>query len=359
MLSCMFVGSTLLFSSGLVSSSPALAKDDAADPCSDVRLDTGNGSAARLRIYDQANSKTKVDSNLCYAIGVSELTDAWRFSHGDQATNTFTSPEYIAALYASKTKKARQGIVATEGSSHSDWNYTTVEIGDPFYALQDLRSKQSSCSTLGISAATRDIAFKEKIDFLLKFRRKLDDLKLSETEKNRFAKDAYACWMNKLFPGNLASITQDTANAVTTLVDENQFLMKSLDLACTDRVSLAAIPEPKKLNINEFSDYRKGRSEIIQKIYTLLSKKGAQPVGITYCSSVLFNDEECYPHISIIIGKKRVGGQCQFLVRNSYGKKCEMNGYPYVYPCEKARGQVWIPAEKLVENITQLVWLEQ
>lgn len=93
--------------------------------------------------------------------------------------------------------------------------------------------------------------------------------------------------------------------------------------------------------------------------------KGAYPIGIGYCSTVLRegrkfkakkdNDESCGFHASLIIGRRpnpKNPKSCQYLVRNTWGKSC--GGYSKDWDCEAEKGSLWIDSDTLGQAIYEL-----
>jgi hypothetical protein len=101
-----------------------------------------------------------------------------------------------------------------------------------------------------------------------------------------------------------------------------------------------------------------------QHIDEVLTEPKPMPVGITYCADVLdkrdatgvdpvdgkHSSKICTDtglHSSIIIGRRVRGSQCQYLVRNSWGRACKR--YDTANQCEE--GKIWVESADLIRNI--------
>lgn len=104
-----------------------------------------------------------------------------------------------------------------------------------------------------------------------------------------------------------------------------------------------------------------------KRILGLLNKKEKpQPIGIAYCSGFLMDkksvgltpsggmdESKCYAHASLIVGKRKRGNKCQFLIRDTRGEKCQ-----YDWECLKdQKGRtlgLWVDSEAFMNNVFSL-----
>lgn len=54
-------------------------------------------------------------------------------------------------------------------------------------------------------------------------------------------------------------------------------------------------------------------------------------------------------HASSIVGRKMINGQCQYMIRNSWGLSCSPYHEPYRSRCQK--GHVWVTEDELMGNV--------
>ena len=101
-----------------------------------------------------------------------------------------------------------------------------------------------------------------------------------------------------------------------------------------------------------------------QHIDEVLTEPKPMPIGIAYCADVLFKRDatgvdpvdgkhsitictDSGGHVSSIVGRRARGSQCQYLVRNSWGRSCN-KGYDTANPCEE--GKIWVDSADLIRN---------
>jgi hypothetical protein len=135
-------------------------------------------------------------------------------------------------------------------------------------------------------------------------------------------------------------------------------------------ISSKYIPEPVVV-------YAKTSNQKLLKDYIKkqLNFRNAQPLGISYCARVFVEPDfigiqpnpkgqftekdksQCVSHASIIIGKKKIGGVCHFLIRNSWAAPCNK----YSWPClENAAGEnlgIWLSENALINNLKSITTL--
>jgi hypothetical protein len=110
-----------------------------------------------------------------------------------------------------------------------------------------------------------------------------------------------------------------------------------------------------------------------------LDRKKAQPIAISYCSKMLKDknyegtvvhhdksfggqkvpkSKDCGPHASVIIGKKKIEGKCNYLIRNTWGSRCD----GYDWSCKmNAYGEavgVWVPEDALFSNLMSYTFFD-
>jgi hypothetical protein len=81
-------------------------------------------------------------------------------------------------------------------------------------------------------------------------------------------------------------------------------------------------------------------------------------VGIAYFADFLTNPKPTLDgrHMSVLVGrrKNRLNNQCEYLVRNSWGKKC--SGYVHQENCED--GHIWVTKMDLKNNLYGITYLK-
>jgi hypothetical protein len=87
-----------------------------------------------------------------------------------------------------------------------------------------------------------------------------------------------------------------------------------------------------------------------------------RPLAINYnVNAILSEGSPRYPsmHSSTIVGRRMNAqtGKCEYLVRNSWGEECEVEGRPrYRYECEQ--GNIWVPRDTVMNMHTEFISLD-
>lgn len=151
--------------------------------------------------------------------------------------------------------------------------------------------------------------------------------------------------LRRFFPGVRASDFREILGKTRPSEDPVIHLYKK---ACSNRVAIPPVePEVKNWNQNE-------RKRLLEYLDAQLKD---HPVGVAYNAKILQDPKARGPanHASSIVGRQFRNGQCEYLVRNSWGSDCEDGEYSPEYKCEG--GNIWIPAdvvEKAVDFTTVL-----
>lgn len=126
-------------------------------------------------------------------------------------------------------------------------------------------------------------------------------------------------------------------------------LLKVAQAACQGQGDSIEIPRGLKLATKNKSSY--DQTSIVEFIDRGLNRK--KPVSIRYTMKRLIDESQkkgfwmdnFSQHISTVIGRKKVGNQCMYVVRNSWGASCK--GYAQGIFCNEREGTYQIPASEL------------
>ncbi len=101
------------------------------------------------------------------------------------------------------------------------------------------------------------------------------------------------------------------------------------------------------------------------RVQELLSRPNAMPVPFAYCSQVLIQGKrydgaapigKCGIHWSLIAGRKKIGGECHLLVRNSWNPEDEAD---YSKDWIIDGGDIWVREKELTRSMLVVQWLEE
>jgi hypothetical protein len=363
MSSAFLLGLILLSLSG----SLALAASD----CAPMRLD--DTSMKTMPVYDQD------DVADCYAIITAQMIDAYRFSHGDVDTSHRTSHYALATNYKSSDERGRMSFARDIKNFMSlpDGGITSNEpMKSPMVLAKTLIFKKETYidshlelgapeetaranrTTGGKLVSCSDAAVKRYFKKNKNFRETYELWSASKVQKER----APACISTN-------GTSSEIKDIVESFSDENNMqdffagLMKKI---CSKESILVDFPEiatlgwsvadiPGEVGINKTKTERKRAEAGVDLVNGALSLANPQPVGIGYYPKFLqkkgAKKNEGEYHQSIIIGRrKNPVGKCEFLLRNSWGSRCNLQ-----VPCDtRTKGQYWIGAEELMSHADEV-----
>jgi hypothetical protein len=117
----------------------------------------------------------------------------------------------------------------------------------------------------------------------------------------------------------------------------------------------------KKISLKNPRRARKMQAELWARIEQNLNRGVASAVGYDYCEHALSDSGECseslnsrgerqapeLDHSAVIAARRKIGGQCQFFLRNTVGPTCEFIHSRFEPRCEKEAGGIWITRAEL------------
>lgn len=303
--------SLLLFTSILV---------NADQDCGDVRMDGPDGTV-QTPVYDQQ------DLGICFAVAVTQTIDAYRVKKGENIKGNFSSPLHVA-------------VTANADKYHYTGNSRyTFEGGRSCEAL-DTAAQKGVCPEKEVDGKIAKEIYDNTDAFNRLFNKSFKNRSACKEcfERDSFA-PIYSTYFNLQMVARSGFHNSDIKNLVTKICPPSR-LKTHPQLRC------------------EKSDYAD-----FDKIHNALNETKPLPVIIDYCSRFLrfkpyktqrsvsngnITSPDCEAHSSIIIGRRKFEGQCQFLIRNSWGSSCF---YYENRKCEKVGGQVWIDQKELADHI--------
>ncbi len=356
-------------------------------PCRDVNLslnpkwgqaafllkgkDTRWGHYLRqMPLYDQGKT------GICYSYTAVQMVDFWRETMGIKVTKELmlSTPLYAALLSRIHEKSADYGTKTLEGGDIAGNLKSIQALG---MCREDIILDSLAKFSYGRNLDPRE--FLEIVELIFAQFPGDPEIIQNMSEANIWKKYIY----NKISfydgrnineDGNLAKVLKKAAPYIQN-GDLTKFF-NDLFFECQKPASIYVgtkrIPPPTEII---------ARAENLEALKDLirfqLSKPKAQPIGIGYCSKVLENRnyegripdpdydnqmvaknlEECGSHASIIIGMQNIQGKCHYLLRNSWGTRCNYDWQCRFNAKNEAVG-ILIDEDALIKNIGELAYLK-
>lgn len=341
--------------------------------CDEYNLYKSNKSFASIPISDQDSVGT------CYAHVATTLLDTERFENGVDMTKR-THPLFSAYAY-----KEDQGSYF---SSQDD-----LAGGDTAKALKALAARKLCYESDGEKLISKykgnnsltDEQFMNIIEETYEYYISKDNsVNKSEVEENtRFL----GCSQTTI--NNTQTVLNNIMKELSIVPDKiiPYYVMEQIFKGCIE--SSRPTPLVTIKNLKTFECNNCSNESIVSYIVKQLKRN--KPVGIGYCSKVL-NDKDvimiednnllspfdnsriqrtkegCGLHESVVSGSRKVGGQCQLLVRNTWGdwkskvwSDCLCETSKGVYEsCKPKDGKInsvgcWVDSKALSRNIVDMV----
>lgn len=150
---------------------------------------------------------------------------------------------------------------------------------------------------------------------------------------------------SSMFP----NVKLEEMRAILSQSSRDEYFKKLVDKTCKNRISGKDLDMQYVINLDN--------SSFGKKIDAQLSAKN--PVEFAYDSTIL--EDARAPsgqtdHSSILVGRRfnQKSGQCEYLIRNSWGKSCGF--YDSTYSCEG--GNVWIPKAKVLKGARDATYIK-
>jgi hypothetical protein len=334
-----------------------------------TNLTTGNGSLALLPALDQKGT------GLCYAYTISQLVDARRYVNPANRTTRISplilgiqTPQSSNFLQRSRlddggSPSAALSALTVPGNVVCDDRYIQKLYGDAddqytYFGTVELMFKQlreayyKPCSdTPQVRKQKALITIKEMRSYMTASQLKgapdggmtdfMADLGGIVSHMAQLPSSSFGNY-NQAMNSNLIS------PSLVRICEHHRFNVPPMKISgLYVRGSLPStglqVAEPKAM-----SDYA----------WNTLSRPGAQPVGIGFCSNILKTNTNfitpdsskstCGPHAAVLAGVRCIGGRRQFLLRNTWGKNCGSNlAARYKSNCDQ-RGNVWVDGVNLM-----------
>jgi hypothetical protein len=355
-----------------------------ANTCPDLRLDSPNHSMEHVNVTSQDGL------GVCYAYAATQMLDAV-FDTEDKllkkSVNKGTSSSLFSAVVALEHYSNDGKVVLRENGNYrfpfegghicESFNYIRSVGACPDQKIQKyLRVIQNGKGILDVSTPYKFFAEIYKVF----------DVYNSSLETNTSSpspiyglfnddEEEYSCYDNAVskLKKKLKLIFGD--DAPNDLFLHAAFNSKNGPIAAFGKFMLSLCPASERRkplvsvscqDVSSLGFYKNGSEPKLKFTNQLLTQLSTSklPVGISYCSEVLLKgksysgvkshqlqtfDKSCGHHASVVIGSRQKNGQCELLVRNSWGTGC--GSYHKDFECEN--GNIWIPAQTMENNAYQ------
>ena len=367
----------------------------AGSTCKEVRLDNDDGPFSKIPVYDQEKFESN-DPGICYSIAASHLIDADRYYRGERDLKQITSPLSIAINYNVGRK---QSLFAGEGATNR------LSLGDTDEAILknqnkivcDQRFLEKFISYFSEEKDTNPLVSSDKKKSQENFiKETIAQINTLAAQKERLSnaqtnianrEDCLNSYFQSLIVPNVKNLN-DIRQVLVAAVDES-------DLVVRLKTVLGSICSENKFSVQtavpiNFDGATKEENEEWEKLWNRLVREPSKvkenhkkldemtttmdklkPQRIAATLGQIFSSEKPVPvavsfrysmlsttgngsHVATIIGREfnSKTRQCEYIVRDSYGKGCRDN---YKFKC--VDGNISVPEDVLVNHATNLVWL--
>lgn len=282
---------------------------DNAENCSTIRLDKSTKALKWVPAWQQGKSE------ICWAAAAAQLIDAERFRTGQQ-TEQPTSPLNLASqTYVSEhngyvitlkgfseialTVAKEEGICEPTGGFRGGVGNVSIEhVFERIRQLYRLRSwaqftplKNSDLPAIRKTFNMTAKELPEMVD-LLKQPLKPEPIECDPTKVEAALKALG-------FPAHLTP-TAKVVMAALQLDSESAFIKAVLAKTCLRKIPVS-LPKVKIGTLSEIDSVL----------------KNDKPVIVHYCWNFITNEDECSPHVGVVVGRELQNGVCQYLIRDS------------------------------------------
>jgi hypothetical protein len=320
---------------------PAFAED-----CAEVRLDKAGGSLEKIAVLDQDGTDT------CYAYTAAYLFDSYRYremrAKNILDSNFSQSSPLVAAAEFAKFK-----------------NKETIDKGNVGQTLKQLINN-GGCphQIIGDQFGAYDInGFLKELKIYFEALSPNNGIKRNAIQG--ISALSLACYLQESQIPDPFEHLQDL-NLALKEFQFIHFLNTTFQASCKNH-RWKPMKEP-VLKIEMAKEDPKSRRIVFEKILNKIDSQNSSPIGAYVCLDFFHQSKfigvqkngkpnpDCSLHSTLVMGKRKNNkGQCQVLLRNSWGASCE--GYSLEKEnCEN--GQLWVDQEHFFRNLLGTIELE-
>lgn len=322
-----------------------------AQSCESMRLDDPGQSMEKMPILNQK------DIGDCYANVAAQAIDAYRFSRGDR--NYLHRTSAVALALDHKKDLEDQHISKSKPLGYKVEKYADyLDDGLPYRLLREASQSFGGVRSCDTNTIEKLIENKKDIKNLLKTwdEKRRDAITRADTS-NAFIKLVALNTYNVNYCRNKTTEFVKAINSSADEADPRNFLVQTVGKICSENSIQIQIPKPERYTSATLTGVG-ANPDMGNKLKNILSRKDPQPIIGSICTSLLSASTPitngCKPsHGVIIIGQRKSsdGSGCEFLVRNSWGKKeC------FLDQCVEP-GQKWISEDILTSGLKEITTL--
>lgn len=331
---------------------------DVTDKCdTPIDLRTSGGPLQDLGSIAQGYSK----SNLCGFFTFSQFLDSYRVSRNDSRGSELIRSSSIAIGIENAIKRNIPFWVPLQNST-DPLSLRLGRWGSTFCALAESAKELGYC--VDSSLPTRTVDETAKLSDVTTFiYGRLQ--KIAETPSwNRDAIisiEIEGIYSKYLAWGIERGITLLDQSSLRSLIEKNA--QKPYVIIREVFFPNCALEQNRAKNFT-FSSCESDFYANSDRIHELLNAQDPLPIPFAYCSKVLIKGKQfsdsfpvgkaCGIHWSLIAGRKKIAGECFFLVRNSW--KPEVN---YSKDWIVENGDIWVREKELLHSLLLVQWLKE
>lgn len=273
--------------------------------CEPMNLVTEENSPfQKIPVFDQDGL------NICYAYAASQLLDYELIKKGNKERSVH--PIWAALKYAERTERSGINMGVAIDTIKAVQKYGNCPI----------QTINSSLSEWTLKANATEIEVMGLIEKLVTVLPTIPSEDIDATIKRVITKHAYSCAGNptfdQLIPELRALSSMSSRTVLSNLVLTN----------CQSNAQNISTSSPHII-------FHKTDEEVSPTLDKVLDDNKS-PIALSYCSRALYESSyigltrtnkspyadlksDCSPHDSLIVGKKKIEGQCHYLLRNTWG----------------------------------------
>lgn len=263
----------------------------------------------------------------CYAFSASDIMSAYL---GKPISSLHTSIINNYASYSNGAlKRVAEKYMKTEKTPYKE----VYETGNVEDSIRHASKKGWICTEKGLPF---DAPRPNQINDMI---RRLEALKLKNKETKSSLQNVCEDIMRTIEPFKVVATELENLAMNLVSTNMNETLNKFADSACTEKIQ--NLPKMDLEVKTKVDGKGKPNNDYLQHLNKLLTNGHVTQVAYMVDSITTISG----PHSSIVMGRRWNNDQCEFYIRNTWGKSCAV--YSSDIECNKEEGAFWVSDEKL------------